>query len=144
MTENFTVGLFLISHNIFINMPHIYIYIYRERERERERERVCVCARALAHDCVWVYITCLIKMAPICPLYLFMDPPHTNTHTFIHFLIHPLYLDRHGDGQMKLFFVGGPNQRKDYHVECGEEVIWERPNKRYCWFIRGDKRNDHT
>ena len=24
---------------------------------------------------------------------------------------------------MKSFFVGGPNQRKDYHVECGEEVI---------------------
>ena len=23
---------------------------------------------------------------------------------------------------MKLFFVGGPNQRKDYHIECGEEV----------------------
>ena len=32
-------------------------------------------------------------------------------------------LHRHEEGQMKSFFVGGPNQRKDYHVECGEEVI---------------------
>ena len=23
---------------------------------------------------------------------------------------------------MKLFYVGGPNQRKDYHIEEGEEV----------------------
>jgi hypothetical protein len=24
---------------------------------------------------------------------------------------------------MKLFFVGGPNQRTDYHIEAGEEVV---------------------
>ena len=30
---------------------------------------------------------------------------------------------RHNDGQVKSFFVGGPNQRKDYHIEEGEEVI---------------------
>ena len=29
---------------------------------------------------------------------------------------------RHKEGQMKAFFVGGPNQRKDYHIEAGEEV----------------------
>jgi 3-hydroxyanthranilate 3,4-dioxygenase len=29
---------------------------------------------------------------------------------------------RHNDGQMKSFYVGGPNQRKDYHIEEGEEV----------------------
>lgn len=32
---------------------------------------------------------------------------------------------RHNDGQVKSFFVGGPNQRKDYHIEEGEEVC--------CW-----------
>ncbi|XP_055879959.1 3-hydroxyanthranilate 3,4-dioxygenase-like [Biomphalaria glabrata] len=30
----------------------------------------------------------------------------------------------HEDGQMKVFCVGGPNQRKDYHIECGEELFY--------------------
>ncbi|KAH3846391.1 3-hydroxyanthranilate 3,4-dioxygenase-like [Dreissena polymorpha] len=30
----------------------------------------------------------------------------------------------HKDGQMKSFFVGGPNQRKDYHIEEGEELFY--------------------
>lgn len=25
--------------------------------------------------------------------------------------------------QLKVFFVGGPNSRKDYHIEEGEEVV---------------------
>ena len=29
---------------------------------------------------------------------------------------------RHGAGQLKIMFIGGPNQRKDYHLEEGEEV----------------------
>ena len=29
---------------------------------------------------------------------------------------------RYGTGQLKVMFVGGPNQRKDYHIEEGEEV----------------------
>ena len=29
---------------------------------------------------------------------------------------------RHGDGQLKIMYIGGPNQRKDYHVDEGEEV----------------------
>lgn len=29
---------------------------------------------------------------------------------------------RHGAGQLKIMFIGGPNQRKDYHIEEGEEV----------------------
>lgn len=30
----------------------------------------------------------------------------------------------HGDEQMKVFFVGGPNQRKDFHLEEGEEFFY--------------------
>jgi len=29
---------------------------------------------------------------------------------------------RYGAGQLKVMFVGGPNSRKDYHIEEGEEV----------------------
>lgn len=29
---------------------------------------------------------------------------------------------RHGDGQLKVMYIGGPNQRKDYHIDEGEEV----------------------
>lgn len=32
---------------------------------------------------------------------------------------------RHGDGQLKVFFVGGPNVRKDYHLEEGEELFYQ-------------------
>ena len=31
-------------------------------------------------------------------------------------------IHRHGSGQLKVMFVWGPNQRKDYHIEEGEEV----------------------
>ena len=29
---------------------------------------------------------------------------------------------RYGAGQLKVMFIGGPNIRKDYHIEEGEEV----------------------
>ena len=29
---------------------------------------------------------------------------------------------RYGAGQLKVMFVGGPNARKDYHIDEGEEV----------------------
>lgn len=33
------------------------------------------------------------------------------------------------EGQLKIMFVGGPNVRKDYHIEEGEELFW---------MVRGD------
>ncbi|KAG0716656.1 3-hydroxyanthranilate 3,4-dioxygenase [Chionoecetes opilio] len=30
----------------------------------------------------------------------------------------------HGEKQLKVFFVGGPNQRKDFHLEEGEEFFY--------------------
>ena len=35
----------------------------------------------------------------------------------------PLSPCRHGAGQLKIMYIGGPNQRKDYHIEEGEEVV---------------------
>ncbi|KAI6649774.1 3-hydroxyanthranilate 3,4-dioxygenase-like [Oopsacas minuta] len=35
----------------------------------------------------------------------------------------------HGAGQLKIMFIGGPNVRKDYHMEEGEELFYQ---------IRGD------
>ena len=31
-------------------------------------------------------------------------------------------VSRYGAGQLKVMFVGGPNVRKDYHIDEGEEV----------------------
>jgi 3-hydroxyanthranilate 3,4-dioxygenase len=36
------------------------------------------------------------------------------------------FVRRHGAGQLKVFFVGGPNQRKDFHLEEGEEFFYQR------------------
>ena len=38
------------------------------------------------------------------------------------FIYSTLHCFRHGAGQLKIMFIGGPNQRKDYHIEEGEEV----------------------
>ena len=37
--------------------------------------------------------------------------------------IHRVFLCRYGEGQLKVMYVGGPNARKDFHIEEGEEVM---------------------
>lgn len=32
---------------------------------------------------------------------------------------------RYGEGQLKVMFIGGPNVRKDYHLEEGEEIFYQ-------------------
>ena len=32
---------------------------------------------------------------------------------------------RYGAGQLKVMFIGGPNVRKDYHMEEGEEIFYQ-------------------
>ena len=48
----------------------------------------------------------------------------TSSCIYLYYSIHTsncLYY-RHGSGQLKVMFIGGPNQRKDYHLDEGEEV----------------------
>lgn len=49
-------------------------------------------------------------------------PPLLSLSSFILSLLPAPPTHRHGAGQLKVMFVGGPNQRKDYHIEEGEEV----------------------
>ena len=54
---------------------------------------------------------------------------------------------RYGAGQLKVMFIGGPNQRKDYHIEEGEEVRgrgkwWGRvltcsPSLQFFYMLKG-------
>ncbi|ELT95835.1 hypothetical protein CAPTEDRAFT_205859 [Capitella teleta] len=48
----------------------------------------------------------------------------------------------HQDGQMKLFLVGGPNQRKDFHVECGEELFYQIKGQMCLKVIEQGKHRD--
>lgn len=81
--------------------------------------------------------------------------PFTQLNSFFYIVyfytekvIKMLWSCRHNDGQMKSFFVGGPNQRKDYHIEEGEEVCiiypvwytmtkppnkWTKTTEQQCW-----------
>lgn len=38
---------------------------------------------------------------------------------------HNLLFTRYGAGQLKVMFIGGPNVRKDYHMEEGEEIFYQ-------------------
>lgn len=58
-----------------------------------------------------------------------LTPVHYNTDKWIEenkkFFLPPVCNKMmHNDGQMKVFYVGGPNQRKDFHIEAGEELFY--------------------
>ncbi|CAH1790658.1 unnamed protein product [Owenia fusiformis] len=48
----------------------------------------------------------------------------------------------HQVGQMKAFFVGGPNQRKDYHIEAGEELFYMLKGDMCLKVVENNKHRD--
>eukprot|EP00914_Ancora_sagittata_P033600 GHVO01067729.1.p1 GENE.GHVO01067729.1~~GHVO01067729.1.p1 ORF type:complete len:288 (+),score=37.56 GHVO01067729.1:49-864(+) len=48
----------------------------------------------------------------------------------------------HNEGQMKLFLVGGPNQRKDFHVDCCEELFYQIKGQMCLKVIEQGKHRD--
>ena len=55
---------------------------------------------------------------------------HYNTDKWIKenqkFFLPPVCNKMMHNDQLKVFFVGGPNQRKDFHLEEGEELFYMR------------------
>jgi len=55
---------------------------------------------------------------------------HHNTRTWINenekYFLPPVCNKMMHNDQLKVFFVGGPNQRKDFHLEEGEELFYMR------------------
>ena len=47
-----------------------------------------------------------------------------NSHIGATLLKRPFFT-RYGAGQLKVMFIGGPNVRKDYHMEEGEEIFYQ-------------------
>ena len=58
------------------------------------------------------------------------DAIHHNTNTWIKenekYFLPPVCNKMMHNDQLKVFFVGGPNQRKDFHLEEGEELFYMR------------------
>ena len=51
---------------------------------------------------------------------------HTRTHTHTRTRTHGhAHKCRHGAGLLKVMFVGGPNTRRDFHIEEGEELFYQ-------------------
>ncbi|XP_071802302.1 3-hydroxyanthranilate 3,4-dioxygenase-like [Asterias amurensis] len=48
----------------------------------------------------------------------------------------------HKEGQMKSFYVGGPNQRKDYHIEEGEEFFYMEKGNMCLKIVEQGKHRD--
>ena len=58
------------------------------------------------------------------------SPVHLNVEKWIEenekFFLPPVCNKMMHNTQLKVFYVGGPNQRKDYHLEEGEELFYMR------------------
>jgi 3-hydroxyanthranilate 3,4-dioxygenase len=48
----------------------------------------------------------------------------------------------HGDGQLKIMVVGGPNVREDYHIEEGEEIFMQLEGSMVLKIIENNKPKD--
>lgn len=48
----------------------------------------------------------------------------------------------YSEGQMKAFFVGGPNVRKDYHIEEGEEMFYMKTGDMCLKVVEQNKQRD--
>nr|CAC80027.1 3-hydroxyanthranilate 3,4-dioxygenase [Suberites domuncula] len=48
----------------------------------------------------------------------------------------------HGAGQLKVMFIGGPNQRKDYHIEEGEEFFLQLKGDMCLKIVEKDAHKD--
>ncbi|XP_787214.3 3-hydroxyanthranilate 3,4-dioxygenase [Strongylocentrotus purpuratus] len=48
----------------------------------------------------------------------------------------------YSEGQMKAFFVGGPNVRKDYHIEEGEELFYMKKGDMCLKVVEQNKHRD--
>lgn len=48
----------------------------------------------------------------------------------------------HGAGQLKIMFIGGPNQRKDYHIEEGEEFFFQLKGDMCLKIVEKDAHKD--
>ena len=77
-----------------------------------------------------------------------MKPVHNNTKEWVRenekFFLPPVCNKMMHNDQLKVFYVGGPNQRKDFHLEEGEELFYMRKgNMSLPIFTNGEFRTIH-
>merc|ERR1712218_473159 len=65
----------------------------------------------------------VLKMAALEPVYYNVPKWIENNEQYF---LPPVCNKMMHNTQLKVFYVGGPNQRKDYHLEEGEELFFMR------------------
>ena len=73
-------------------------------------------------------------------------PVHLNVEKWIEenekFFLPPVCNKMMHNTQLKVFYVGGPNQRKDYHLEEGEELFYMRKGDMCLKILQNGKFKD--